>query len=783
MTRENYFILLELQVDPPETDAQVIEAAITKKQAEWSRLRNHPTKGTQAKQLIGMISDIRKVMLDDVLRDEEAVRASKAAERQEAESFAEVDRFIDILMSKGGISKEEIFNLAKKTGLEPKAVQGRIAKKMKEKTALLDRHIETRSAKGFMTPDEITTLSQTHGLPEKMIRKRITVPIQKGKSGFQTEPESRLAKSIEKGIADNLKIVGKSSLYDFLGLSPLATLEELQQQALAVKADYDRMAKKDATTTAGIVLTGHCMTLFKTAEARRMYDQARVASRLEELDGDIDIAGMGGKIKPGTFRELMKRAESIGMDPDAAEAYITDYCRKRKWKLNTGSVSRRPAYFFLILLCVLVAAGVLVITSLFLLRSKQMAAREFENLLIQVEETQDLEQKRKLLMRYADVYGDTENGKIASARADILTRKIARKSFEAANSAVDELVAAGSFEAADQRLSAAIKQLAGNPDVGKLKKKRESIAQAADDQAFDTINEKRLTLGSDDRIEMYMRYLHRFPKGRHVSEVRAYIDEMREEYYMFIEKTVNLFAEKQEWETAYLLSARYLEVYKENHRHTEKMEKLRQKYQFRRRDAEVLEALDEKAAALGKDYVAAKAIYADHLKAYPYSDEWLQKTLANRLKEKDRQIEGQRIAAARAVVMNQFSAAARSRFTVQNADVLLDGKTGLMWTLLDSSQIRQTCLSFDDAKDYTKALAFGGYTDWRLPTQQELAGIFRTAPVFPVEDESRWYWSSTQFSSYADGWTHIVSVLSPDGRKNGKIDSRECGSVLAVRTP
>lgn len=41
---ENYFILLELPFDLPESDTNKISEAISKKQAQWSRDQSNPVK-------------------------------------------------------------------------------------------------------------------------------------------------------------------------------------------------------------------------------------------------------------------------------------------------------------------------------------------------------------------------------------------------------------------------------------------------------------------------------------------------------------------------------------------------------------------------------------------------------------------------------------------------------------------------------------------------------------------------------------------------------------------
>ena len=67
MLRENYYVILELSIDPPENDLDIIEKTIQSKKAEWSRMRNHPTKGLQAQKYINMIPNIQEVMLSDEL--------------------------------------------------------------------------------------------------------------------------------------------------------------------------------------------------------------------------------------------------------------------------------------------------------------------------------------------------------------------------------------------------------------------------------------------------------------------------------------------------------------------------------------------------------------------------------------------------------------------------------------------------------------------------------------------------------------------------------------------
>ena len=132
MERENFYILLELSLQPPETDAEVIWEAIQNKKADWSRLRNHPTKGLQAQKNINLIPEIQRVMMNNELREKEVLNALEILKKGKESKFVEIDRHIDMLMAKGYIAKEEISKLAEMHNIALNEIQSRVtAKKMK----------------------------------------------------------------------------------------------------------------------------------------------------------------------------------------------------------------------------------------------------------------------------------------------------------------------------------------------------------------------------------------------------------------------------------------------------------------------------------------------------------------------------------------------------------------------------------------------------------------------------------------------------------------------------
>ena len=60
------------------------------------------------------------------------------------------------------------------------------------------------------------------------------------------------------------------------------------------------------------------------------------------------------------------------------------------------------------------------------------------------------------------------------------------------------------------------------------------------------------------------------------------------------------------------------------------------------------------------------------------------------------------------------------RFIANGDGTVTDTNTGLMWAAKDNGKD----ISWANAKSYCENYRGGGYTDWRLPTQHELMGLF-----------------------------------------------------------
>jgi len=67
-----------------------------------------------------------------------------------------------------------------------------------------------------------------------------------------------------------------------------------------------------------------------------------------------------------------------------------------------------------------------------------------------------------------------------------------------------------------------------------------------------------------------------------------------------------------------------------------------------------------------------------------------------------------------------------SRFIAYSNGTVLDTKTNLMWAAKDNGNN----INWENAKSYCENYRGGGYTDWRMPTQDELAGLYGAAKTY-----------------------------------------------------
>lgn len=780
MQRENFYILLNLSLEPPETDPTKIEQAIKKRQSEWSRMRNHPSKGIQAQQNIGMISEIRHVMLNSELREKEAEQALKILTEKKKEKYSGIDRHLDMRMSKGFITDEEIKKLAQLHHISEEEINNRLQKKEAKQYEEIDKHIRIRMKKGYVTENEISKLSRLHNLDEETVRRRIRGPIKK--TGAVKVTAKPLDHSIEKVIQDNLKVVGKSSLYDFLGLNSDAGLEQLQQKAKEKEAAVLKIRKKNAVVSASGVLVGHCISIFKKEKSRASYDATLARAPLEELNSDIEVAGMDGIIRAEYFDILVKRAIELGMDPDEASEYIRKYCKHKNWNIGEASgpkkIKKKNIKLF-------VSAAILLVAFLladgffgFQWLKERRSETDYENLIAQAESMNSPRNKIQVYKKYLASHKQNKYSERILNKIKEGEDEIQEKEFRHILKIAGDFKEKGNLDKAMETLNGYTDQNPRSPFTDEIKKEVETLSKVIEDKDYKKLDQ--ISNHSIDRkIAAYHHYLEKHPEGRHREDVMCLVSDLKDAYYTTLKDELQESVKQNDYKKCIEMTEKFIQVYPQDPRSKE-LKNLQDKYQEKRLEQMILSELRKIAYKKKDDFEAAKQIYLDYLELNPNSpiNSAIQQELAeleNEMKTKALKAERTR----RVVLINNTG----GRFVLNTKDVVSDTRTGLKWTLWDSKNANVECMDHETAEKYVKSLKTGGYQDWRLPTSKELSRIYNSEPPFPF-NESPWYWTSESYKSYQGGWVRQVKVVFSQKPENSGIeqkDSRECGAVRAVR--
>lgn len=125
------------------------------------------------------------------------------------------------------------------------------------------------------------------------------------------------------------------------------------------------------------------------------------------------------------------------------------------------------------------------------------------------------------------------------------------------------------------------------------------------------------------------------------------------------------------------------------------------------------------------------------------------------------------------------------RFISYDNGTVLDTRTNLMWTAKDN----ESDINWEDARSYCKNYRVGGYTDWRMPTQDELAGLYDAAKTYKsacgeyihltqaIRLTCYWVWASETSGSDAASFDFYGGFRYSYPQSYGKVTR-----VLPVRT-
>ncbi len=781
MKRKNFYLLLELNLDPPESDPEVIKETIKKKQAEWSRYRNHPTRALEAKHNIDLIPEIQKTMLSEKSRLQEARNALAVIKNEEEKRYADIDRHIGMCLRKGYVSEEEIKRLSKLHSLDEKQVRNRLEKIKRKNSAEIEQHLIQRMKKGFVTNRDIEELAERFAVSQKDIRSQVTCPVNDNGLKAIESGNGYLDPTVEKTINENLKIIGKSSLYEFLDLPENSDLSTLLKHSQEKKADIQKSMRKDAVMTASNALIGHCFSLFKSDKRRRQYDLSRTRSYLNVLNSDIDAVAMDGKIRAEYIDSLVDRALDFGMTRVEASEYLKSYCRKKKWTIETPYKRKKkslPLKMIAAAMLILLAGG----GAFFFYNQKVRQPRiEYAEMVQKVREHTEFPEKLKILYHYTNTHDARAYIAKAKNRIKEIQHRIDEETFREKMKDVQKALSNEEFEKALALYDQLLERYPATEYIRKIQQGKRNVSRRIEDRDYDRLhNEISVNDEPDVKLAAFQQFIQTYPQSSHVNAVRKLIKEMRNEYYLFIVKQIALNEKKENWQQCAMYCDQFIKAYPKDSRAQSLIEQrldFKEKHRYQR----IINNLKQKAAAMGDDLAAARQIFADYLKAYP--DSVITKQVSQALAGLDKRILARKTKEIEKSILRDLEKT-DGRFVENSDGTIVDKRTGLMWCLMDSMAEMEQCMDYEEAVQYVKRLQTGAYSDWRLPTVRELEMFYKQQPAFPINGNVPWYWTSETYALYNEGWNKLIDVFMREDASDWiqtKKKNWECGAVRAVR--
>ena len=574
---------------------------------------------------------------------------------------------------------------------------------------------------------------------------------------------------------------------------------------------------------------------------------------------EIDLRNLGGKktneinqplveVLSEALRLRKSKKDKPGVSAAAAGLEARGPSGDRYKALRDAQVSKgsrmMPIVLGALLGIVILCAGL--ISGMRFLKSWQLE-KQYRDVIAQVEQIDDPEEKSILLLDFADSYEYTQQADDALNRVRKIYAGVEDQEYKLVLKRVARLPIDENYEqAASELYDQYLMDYPDSEHYNEIQVKLSEIPTVIDNVDFQQV-QKVAELDYDNRIAAYLDYMLKHPNGRHKSKVESYVAEMSEEYYDHLLTEVPRCDRDENWDRCLLLCDKFLDYFKNHHRAYE-IDELKAVLL----DKKEVAALMETVKQLGDRFEIAKKVLTDYLEENPYSSqaakvrkklakirrnlaithEWEQalaysqdhrypykdrigylaryirqnpsgryaneaKQVLAQLQQENRTrynelIEAEQAKQAAALAKEQKRVAkirnrivsqirqAGGRFATNSKDTFIDTQTNLTWCLLDSSVMLNNCQTFNDAQRYVNNLNTGGYSDWRLPYGNELAGLYKSEPFFPGES-APWYWTAEVFVKGYRKQAMTVTSARELGHRSLKKNLNQCGAVRAVR--
>ena len=290
---DNYFILLELPFDPPENSADKIQAAISQKQAQWSREQTNPVKKAKASENLSALEDIKKVMLDPAARKQEADKAKQL----KVGKLKELESKLKLYRAKGDtLSEKDLKQLMGKYGTYG------------------------------ISADEIKRMFGKGGKKEE-------------KLDFSQVLDKTQVRNV-KNFMQQLDLKDKT-LYDFLGLASTSSCSQLCEAADSMKKKILAKGEKSGRDNAVQSLCGLCVTIFKDTASKRKYDNYVNLTKYGVVNDAVDELALSNqkRIEPKMKEGLIDIAVGqYHLSVSDASVYINHYCEYMGYALPENKI-------------------------------------------------------------------------------------------------------------------------------------------------------------------------------------------------------------------------------------------------------------------------------------------------------------------------------------------------------------------------------------------------------------------------------------------------------------
>lgn len=300
MQRENYFIILGL--DPKTSDIDLINKTILRKQSEWSKDRNNPSKTLAANQYLSLIQDMKAVMLNTSSRANEAREATLLLTAKKRQAINELSERLEILIVDGKISNSALKDLLSDVNKEFNV-------NISESEAMSDIKCDIS-----YSDNENNTY----------------MPI--------------IDESVFNTTQLLLDSINKSDLFEFLGLNQSNSASDLLQQARLIINQSSNNSNK-STVQVQTDLATKCLAIFKNEESKISYINALAFYKFENKIGKfIDLAGKNDKeIDNLEYSKVIDFCKRANYSESEAKPLIKIFCDKRGYKIlpiNSSHVNK-----------------------------------------------------------------------------------------------------------------------------------------------------------------------------------------------------------------------------------------------------------------------------------------------------------------------------------------------------------------------------------------------------------------------------------------------------------